>query len=250
MKYAYADRSKYLGDPEFFDVPVQSLISKEYAKNIYKKIKLNSITSSEKILPGSELDYESLDTTHFSVADKNGNIVSNTYTLNSGFGSGVIIDGTGILMNNEMDDFVSAPGVPNQFGLIGGEANKIEPFKRPLSSMTPTIVLKKGKPIYATGSPGGSRIITTVLQFLLNTLVFKMEISDATVVPRIHHQWKPDVLMLEEGFDVQHANKIESLGQKIYFSGPGTALESIEIKNGLFYGFGDTRRPDSKAQGL
>jgi len=250
MKYAYADRSKYLGDPEFFDVPVQSLISKEYAKKIYNKIRLNSITPSEKILPGSELEHESLDTTHFSVADKNGNIVSNTYTLNSGFGSGVVIDGTGILMNNEMDDFVSAPGVPNQFGLIGGEANKIEPFKRPLSSMTPTIVLKEGKPIYATGSPGGSRIITTVLQFLLNTLVFKMEISDATVVPRIHHQWKPDVLMLETGFDIQHANKIESLGQKIYFSGPGTALESVEIKNGLFYGFGDTRRPDSKAKGL
>ena len=250
MKYAYADRSKYLGDPEFFDVPVQSLISKEYAKKIYKKIKLNSITPSENILPGSELEHESLDTTHFSVTDKNGNIVSNTYTLNSGFGSGVVIDGTGILMNNEMDDFVSAPGVPNQFGLIGGEANKIEPFKRPLSSMTPTIVLKEGKPIYATGSPGGSRIITTVLQFLLNTLVFKMEISDATVVPRIHHQWKPDVLMLETGFDIQHANKIESLGQKIYFSGPGTALESVEIKNGLFYGFGDTRRPDSKAKGL
>ena len=250
MKYAYADRSKYLGDPGFFDVPVQSLVSKEYAKNTYKRIKLNLITPSENILPGSGLENESLDTTHFSVADKNGNIVSNTYTLNSGFGSGVIIDGTGILMNNEMDDFVSAPGVPNQFGLIGGEANKIEPFKRPLSSMTPTIVLKKGKPIYATGSPGGSRIITTVLQFLLNTLVFKMEISDATVVPRIHHQWKPDVLMLETGFDVQHANEIESLGQKIYFSGPGTALESIEIKNGLFYGFGDTRRPDSKAKGL
>ena len=250
MKYAYADRSKYLGDPEFFDVPVQSLISKEYAKKINNKIKLNSITPSEKILPGSELKNESLDTTHFSVADKNGNIVSNTYTLNSGFGSGVVVDGTGILMNNEMDDFVSAPGVPNQFGLIGGEANKIEPFKRPLSSMTPTIVLKDGKPIYATGSPGGSRIITTVLQFLLNTLVFKMEISDATVAPRIHHQWKPDVLMLETGFDIQHAAKIESLGQKIYLSRPGTALESIEIKNGLFYGFGDTRRPDSSAKGL
>ena len=250
MKYAYADRSKYLGDPEFFDVPAQSLISKEYAKKINNKIKLNSITPSEKILPGSELKNESLDTTHFSVADKNGNIVSNTYTLNSGFGSGVVVDGTGILMNNEMDDFVSAPGVPNQFGLIGGEANKIEPFKRPLSSMTPTIVLKDGKPIYATGSPGGSRIITTVLQFRLNTLVFKMEISDATVAPRIHHQWKPDVLMLETGFDIQHAAKIESLGQKIYLSGPGTALESIEIKNGLFYGFGDTRRPDSSAKGL
>jgi len=250
MKYAYADRSKYLGDPKFFEVPVQSLISKEYAKKISNKIKLNFITPSEKILPGSELENESQDTTHFSIADKNGNIVSNTYTLNSGFGSGVVIDGTGILMNNEMDDFVSAPGVPNQFGLIGGEANKIEPFKRPLSSMTPTIILKDGKPVYATGSPGGSRIITTVLQFLLNTLVFKMEISDATVVPRIHHQWKPDVLMLETGFDIQHAAKIESLGQKIYLSGPGTALESIEIKNDLFYGFGDTRRPDSSAKGL
>ena len=250
MKYAYADRSKYLGDPDFFDVPVQSLISKEYAKNIYKKIKLNSITPSEKILPGSELKHESLDTTHFSVADTNGNFVSNTYTLNSGFGSGVMVDGTGVLMNNEMDDFVSAPGVPNQFGLVGGEANKIEPFKRPLSSMTPTIVLRDDKPIYATGSPGGSRIITTVLQFLLNTLVFKMEISDATVAPRIHHQWKPDVLMLETGFDIQHADKIESFGQKIYLSGPGTALESIEKKGDFFYGFGDTRRPDSKAKGL
>ena len=250
MKYAYADRSKYLGDPDFFDVPVQSLISKEYAKNIYKKIKLNSITPSEKILPGSELKHESLDTTHFSVADTNGNFVSNTYTLNSGFGSGVIVDGTGVLMNNEMDDFVSAPGIPNQFGLVGGEANKIEPFKRPLSSMTPTIVLRDDKPIYTTGSPGGSRIITTVLQFLLNTLVFKMEISDATVAPRIHHQWKPDVLMLETGFDIQHADKIESFGQKIYLSGPGTALESIEKKGDFFYGFGDTRRPDSKAKGL
>jgi len=250
MKYAYADRSKYLGDPDFFDVPVQSLISKEYAKKINKKIKLNSITPSEKILPGSELKHESLDTTHFSVADTNGNFVSNTYTLNSGFGSGVIVDGTGVLMNNEMDDFVSAPGVPNQFGLVGGEANKIEPFKRPLSSMTPTIVLRDDKPIYATGSPGGSRIITTVLQFLLNTLVFKMEISDATVAPRIHHQWKPDVLMLETGFDIQHADKIESFGQKIYLSGPGTALESIEKKGDFFYGFGDTRRPDSKAKGL
>ena len=116
--------------------------------------------------------------------------------------------------------------------------------------MTPTIVLKDGKPIYATGSPGGSRIITTVLQFLLNTLVFKMEISDATIAPRIHHQWKPDVLMLEKGFDMLHANKIKSLGQKIYVSGPGTALESIEIKDGLYYGFGDTRRPDSLAKGL
>ena len=250
MKYAYADRSKYLGDPDFFNVPTQTLISKSYANTINQKIKLGTITPSESILPGSAMPPESPDTTHFSVADSDGNLVSNTYTLNSGFGSGIVIDGTGVLMNNEMDDFVSAPGIPNQFGLIGGEANKIEPFKRPLSSMTPTIVLQNGKPVYATGSPGGSRIITAVLQFLLNTLKFKMEISDATVAPRIHHQWKPDVLMLETGFDIHHAAKIETLGQRIYISGPGTSLESIELKNGLFYGFGDTRRPDSMAKGL
>ena len=250
MKYAYADRSKYLGDPSFFNVPVKTLVSKAYADEINKKIKLDTITPSKQILPGSEMRQESLDTTHFSIADKNGNVVSNTYTLNSGYGSGVVIDGTGILMNNEMDDFVSAPGVPNQFGLIGGEANKIEPFKRPLSSMTPTIILKRGTPVYATGSPGGSKIITTVLQFLLNTLDFKMEISDATVAPRIHHQWKPDILMLEEGFDIHHVKKIESMGQQIIISDPGTSLESIEIKNGRFYGFGDTRRPDSDAKGL
>jgi gamma-glutamyltranspeptidase/glutathione hydrolase len=224
--------------------------SKEYAKELNKDISIEKRTPSSQVYAGNPLPYESPDTTHFSVADKYGNVVSNTYTLNSGFGSGVVINGTGILMNNEMDDFVSAPGIPNQFGLIGGEANKIEPFKRPLSSMTPTLVLQDGKPVYATGSPGGSRIITAVLQFLLNTLEFKMEISDATVAPRIHHQWKPDVLMLEKGFDIHHAKKIESLGQRIYMSGPGTSLESIELKNGLFYGFGDTRRPDSKAKGL
>jgi len=250
MKYAYADRSKYLGDPDFFDVPVNQLISKAYAKNIQQRITLDKITPSADILPGNALPHESLDTTHFSVADKNGNVVSNTYTLNSGFGSGVVINGTGVLMNNEMDDFVSSPGVPNQFGLVGGEANKIEPFKRPLSSMTPTIVFHDSKPIIATGSPGGSRIITAVLQFLLNTLDFKMEISDATVVPRIHHQWKPDVLMLEKGFDIQHIESIKGFNQKVYISGPGTSLESLEIKNNLFYGFGDTRRPDSKAKGL
>ena len=250
MKYAYADRSKYLGDPDFFDVPVNQLISKAYAKNIHQLITLDKITPSADILPGNALPHESLDTTHFSVADKDGNVVSNTYTLNSGFGSGVVINGTGVLMNNEMDDFVSSPGVPNQFGLVGGEANKIEPFKRPLSSMTPTIVFHDSKPIIATGSPGGSRIITAVLQFLLNTLDFKMEISDATVVPRIHHQWKPDVLMLEKGFDTQHIESIKGFNQKVYISGPGTSLESLEIKNNLFYGFGDTRRPDSKAKGL
>ena len=249
MKFAYADRSKYLADPDFFEVPTSRLISKQYAQAIFKKIKLNKVTPSSEILPGKLIPYESEDTTHFSVADSFGNVVTNTYTLNSGYGSGVVISGTGIIMNNEMDDFVSAPGVPNQFGLLGGEANKIEPFKRPLSSMTPTLVFKDSSPIIATGSPGGSVIITAVLQFLLNMLVFDMEISDATVMPRIHHQWVPDILFLEKGFDINHAREIESFGQKIISSGPRTSLESLEIQNDLFYGFGDTRRPDSRAAG-
>jgi gamma-glutamyltranspeptidase/glutathione hydrolase len=250
MKFAYADRSKYLADPDFFDVPVSQLISKKYGKAISKRINLNTVTPSSEILPGNEIPFESEDTTHFSVADSFGNVVSNTYTLNSGYGSGVVIEGTGIIMNNEMDDFVSAPGSPNQFGLLGGEANKIEPFKRPLSSMTPTLVFKDSMPIIATGSPGGSVIITAVLQFILNVLVFDMEISDATVAPRIHHQWDPDILFLEKGFDINHAKKIEDFGQRTLITGPRTALESLEIKDNLFYGYGDTRRPDSSAKGL
>ena len=249
MKYAYADRSKYLADPDYFEVPVAQLTSKRYAEKIYNKIAVNKVTPSSEILPGSLIPHESEDTTHFSIADKFGNVTSNTYTLNSGYGSGVIIEGTGILMNNEMDDFVSAPGVPNQFGLLGGEANKIEPFKRPLSSMTPTLVFKDNVPVLATGSPGGSVIITAVLQFLLNTLVFEMEISDATIAPRVHQQWGPDILFLEKGFDINAGKQIESYGQKIMISGPRTSLESLQIKENLFYGFGDTRRPDSKAKG-
>ena len=249
MKYAYADRSKYLGDPDFYEVPTKRLISKDYANDIFKMVQLNKTTPSNQISPGNLVPYESDDTTHFSIADKFGNIVSNTYTLNSSYGSGVVISGTGIIMNNEMDDFVSAPGVPNQFGLLGGEANKIEPFKRPLSSMTPTIVFKNGKPAYVTGSPGGSVIITAVLQFLLNTLVFDMEISDATIAPRVHQQWDPDILFLEKGFDINHVEELNLMGQKTIVTGPRTALESINIKNNLFYGFGDTRRPDSSASG-
>ena len=249
MKYAYADRSKYLADPDYFEVPVAQLTSKRYAEKIYNKIAVNKVTPSSEILPGSLIPHESEDTTHFSIADKFGNVTSNTYTLNSGYGSGVIIEGTGILMNNEMDDFVSAPGVPNRFGLLGGEANKIEPFKRPLSSMTPTLVFKDNVPVLATGSPGGSVIITAVLQFLLNTLVFEMEISDATIAPRVHQQWGPDILFLEKGFDMNAGKQIESYGQKILISGPRTSLESLQIKENLFYGFGDTRRPDSKARG-
>jgi len=168
MRYAYADRSKHLGDPAFRDVPAEGLMSKKYAKDINAKIDTHSAGSSEKIAPGNPIPYESNQTTHYSIADKWGNVVSNTYTLNFSFGSGLMIAGTGILLNNEMGDFSAKPGSPNAYGLIGGEANKIEAFKQPLSSMTPTIVFKNGKPILVTGTPGGSRIITSVLQLILN----------------------------------------------------------------------------------
>ena len=250
MKYAYADRSQYLGDPDYVDVPVKKLISKDYAKNISKKITIDRVTQSDDIKAGMYIDLESDETTHFSIADKFGNLVSTTYTLNSSFGSKVVIAKTGILMNNEMDDFSSAPGVPNQFGLLGEKFNEIQPSKRPLSSMTPTIVFKNNSPFLIMGSPGGSRIITAVLQNFLNIAEFEMNLADSINKPRVHQQWYPDLLFLEKGFDELHAKKITELGQEVYFMDPGTALESIMIKNNYFYGYGDTRRPDSKAIGV
>ncbi len=250
MKYAYADRSQYLGDPDYVDVPVNKLISKGYAESISKKITIDSVTQSDDIKAGMYIDLESDETTHFSIADKYGNLVSTTYTLNSSFGSKVVIAKTGILMNNEMDDFSSAPGVPNQFGLLGGKFNEIQPSKRPLSSMTPTIVFKNNSPFLIMGTPGGSRIITAVLQNFLNIAEFEMNLADSINKPRVHQQWYPDLLFLEKGFDVLHAEKITELGQEVYFMDPGTALESIMIKNNYFYGYGDTRRPDSKAIGV
>ena len=250
MKYAYADRSQYLGDPDYVDVPVNKLISKNYAENISKKISIDRVTQSDDIKAGMYIDLESDETTHFSIADKFGNLVSTTYTLNSSFGSKVVIAKTGVLMNNEMDDFSSAPGVPNQFGLLGEKFNEIQPSKRPLSSMTPTIVFKNNSPFLIMGSPGGSRIITAVLQNFLNIAEFEMNLADSINKPRVHQQWYPDLLFLEKGFDELHAEKITELGQEVYFMNPGTALESIMIKNNYFYGYGDTRRPDSKAIGV
>ena len=249
MKYAYADRSKYLGDPDFYEVPVSKLIDQAYAASIANSITIGKTTSSDEISPGAMLPPEGMETTHFSISDKFGNTVSNTYTINSSYGAKVVVEGLGFLLNNEMDDFAAAPGVPNQFGLLGGEANKIEPYKRPLSSMTPSIVFFQDKPHLITGSPGGSRIITTVLQMILNVIEFEMEVSDATVQPRIHHQWKPDVLGLEKGFNSSVIELLMRSPQKLYVHSPGTSLESIVLKNSYHYGFGDTRRPDSLAKG-
>ena len=177
-------------------------------------------------------------------------MVSNTYTLNFSFGSGITVPNTGILLNNEMDDFSAKAGVPNGYGLLGGTSNAIEAEKRPLSSMTPVLVLKDEQPWLATGSPGGSRIITIVYNFLINRMVHGMNIASATVEPRTHHQWHPEVLMLEKGFPVDTANLLRQKGHRIKYYNPWGSLQSVEYNNGIFYGFSDTRRPGALAMGV
>lgn len=244
MKYAYADRSKHIGDPDFYDVPIENLISKNYAKEIFNKIS-DRATPSELIAPTDFSSYnESEETTHYSVIDKFGNAVSTTTTINSGYGSKVVVEGAGFLLNNEMDDFSIQPGVPNQFGLTGGEANKIEPNKRMVSSMTPTIVLKKGSPYLIIGSPGGSTIMTVVLQVLLNMIDFNMDIQRANDLPRIHHQWLPDRIDYEP-FGLSEDVKINLInrGHKIGFERVLGRMDAIFIdqESGIYYGSTDKR---------
>ena len=248
MKYAYADRSEYLGDPDFFEVPISKITAKEYAKKISASIREQGVLPPSKINPGMYINPESDETTHFSIADKFGNVISNTYTINSAFGSGVTIKGTGILMNNEMDDFSGQPGVPNQFGLLGGIANEIEPAKRPLSSMTPTIVFDNDEPFLAIGSPGGSRIITAVLQIILNVVDFEQSLDEATDSKRVHHQWYPDDIDIEETYN--QINELMDLGYKIDIIDTATCTQSIMIDDDEFIGVSDLRRPDSLALGV
>ena len=250
MKYAYADRSKHLGDPDFYDVPINKLSSHEYAYEISQNIKIGSVTPSIKINPGFFNDKESIETTHFSVVDEKGNVVSSTYTLNSSFGSGVVIKDTGILMNNEMDDFSISPGVPNQFGLLGAEANEIKPHKRPLSSMTPTIAFKNNDLFFTTGSPGGAKIITAVLQSILNIVEFEMNVAEANNAKRIHHQWQPDKIQIEFDLTEDKKNWLLNAGYNIEIIEPATNLQLIMKKNDTYYGYGDFRRPDSFALGV
>ena len=249
MKHAYADRSKYLGDPDFFDVPIDKIISKKYSDKIFNSVTLGNSVPAKDIHPGMYLDNESHETTHFSVADADGNVVSSTYTLNSTFGSGVVIKETGILMNNEMDDFSAAPGIPNQFGLLGAKANEIVPAKRPLSSMTPTIVMKDDELFFTTGSPGGSRIISAVLQSIINIIDFDMNLEQATFAKRIHHQWQPDILEIELSIDNDIKNSLKGMGYFIDLVEPRTCIQTIMYQNGEFTGYGDFRRPDAFASG-
>jgi len=245
MKLAYADRSQYLGDPDFSYVPVDELLNPEYLAERQAIISTKNITPSTEIFPGTprKYPYESNETTHFSIVDQWGNCVSNTYTLNFSYGNKRMIPGTGILLNNEMDDFSSKPGEPNAYGLIGGEKNAIEPQKRMLSSMTPTIVFSDGKPFLITGSPGGSRIITTVLQIILNVTEFDLSIAEATHAPRIHHQWFPDELRLEKGISIDTQRLLEQKGHILTTTWGMGSTQSILIDNGILFGSSDPRKP-------
>ena len=242
MDYAYKDRAKFLGDPDFFEVPQDLLTSKKYADKIHQLILEKKFPSKEniKIVEGEE-------TTHFSIVDKWGNAVSNTYTLNTAYGSGIIPTETGILMNNEMDDFSSKPGYPNTYGLIGSEANKIEPKKTPLSSMSPVIVFNDDKPYLITGSPGGSTIITSVLQEILNILDFKMSLEESSGKSRIHFQHLPDILF-HENFDESLIKSLKK-ERKLIKRKLGE-LHSILLKEDRVEAFSDKRRPDGKASSV
>jgi gamma-glutamyltranspeptidase/glutathione hydrolase len=247
MRRAFADRSKFLGDPDFVKLPVATLTSPEWADERMKSIDPDRATPSTEIGPGSVPGYESSDTTHFSIVDPDGNMVSNTYTLNDWFGAGVTVPGTGILLNNEMDDFTSHPGVPNEYGLIQGPANAIQPNKRPLSSMTPVIALDHGKPWLAVGAAGGPRIITTVLEIIVNLVDFKMDLQEALDASRIHHQWMPDEVYWENlGVNPDTRAALEKMGYAFrskpldYISDANAVM--VDPATGVRIGAGDPRR--------
>ena len=243
---AYADRATHLGDEDFWEVPNEMLLSKNYAQMRVQDINANSSTRSDEIKAGDSPFSESEETTHYSVIDKDGNSVSVTTTINSGYGSGITVTGAGFILNNEMDDFSSKPGVPNMFGLIGNEANAIEAYKRPLSSMTPTIVLKNNKPFLILGTPGGSTIITTVFQNILNVVTHNMNIKEAVDAPRFHSQWLPDQIDYEKNsLSKKTANQLKRLGHKTEKRGYIGEANGIMIDGGLFLGGADKRGENS-----
>lgn len=250
MKLAYADRSEYLGDPDFVQIPINGLTSKKYADELATTITAETIRPSSEIKPGKPHPYESDQTTHYSIMDKDGNAVAVTYTLNLNFGSGIVAEGTGILLNNEMDDFSAKPGVPNAFGLIGGDANAVAAKKRPLSSMTPTIVMKDDKPWLVTGSPGGARIITTVLQSIVNTIDYGMNPAEAIMVPRVHHQWLPDEIRIEEGISPDTIHLLQQDGYNVIPKATMGRVQIIQAREDGFYGASDPRNPDGLTLGF
>jgi gamma-glutamyltranspeptidase/glutathione hydrolase len=249
LKFAYADRSEYLGDPDFVEVPVAALTSKAYGAHLRGLISRNRARPAAEIGPGDLAPYESQNTTHFSIVDAAGNAVANTYTINFSYGTGLVADGTGILLNNELDDFSAKPGVPNAYGLIGGAANKVRANKRPLSSMSPTIVLQGRRPFLVTGSPGGSRIITTVLQIITNVIDHGMNVAEATHAPRIHHQWLPDELRVEEGLSPDTVRLLEQMGHSVSVQEAMGSTQSIMVTEAGLFGSSDPRTPGALTLG-
>ena len=245
-RLAYADRSKHLGDPDYFNIPVSWLTGKEYGKRLAETIDMKRARPSAEVLPGDVPGYESADTTHYSVIDRDGNVVANTYTLNFTFGSGISVQGAGFLLNNEMADFVARPDTPNAFGLLGGDANAIEPGKRPLSSMTPTLMFGADGSVIATGSMGGSRIIMGVLQTIVNIVDHGMNIAEAAAAPRMHHQWLPDQLQLEPGFSPDTIRILRDRGHEVLDSRYSMgSTQTVSWQDGLYRGASDPRRPES-----
>ena len=241
----YADRTEWLGDPAFFDVPVAGLLSRRYADLLRGGISETRASSSRDIKPGQPRNFEHSQTTHYSVVDADGNAVATTTTLNGSYGNGQMVTGAGFLLNNEMDDFSAKPGTPNMFGLIGGQANAVGPGKRMLSSMTPAILVKDGKTLLVVGSPGGSRIITTVLQVVLNVVDFKMTVQEAVDAPRFHHQWLPDVIRLErQGFPADVVTALEAMGHTTTVDADMGDVHAIMIDpvTGLRLGASDPRQ--------
>jgi gamma-glutamyltranspeptidase/glutathione hydrolase len=248
MKRAYADRAHYLGDPAFVSAPVVTLITKDYAARQRAGIDLDRATPWVDAVATAPLR-EGSNTTHFSVVDSFGNAVSNTYTLNFSYGVGLVAEGTGVLLNNELDDFTAAPGAANAYGLVGFDANLPGPGKRPLSSMSPTIVLKDGKPVLVTGSPGGSRIISTVLQVIVNVLDYRMDVAAAVAAPRLHHQWLPDEVRIEHGFADATLEALKAKGHSIVEPMGQTSANSIAVTPNGLLGAPDPRTRGAEAAG-
>jgi gamma-glutamyltranspeptidase/glutathione hydrolase len=248
MKRAYADRARYLGDPSFVNAPVTILIAKDYAAKQRAGIDPERATPWTDALSATP-PREGSNTTHYSVVDSLGNAVSNTYTLNFPYGVGLVADGTGVLLNNELDDFTAAPGASNAFGLVGFEANLPGPGKRPLSSMSPTIVLKDGKPVLVTGSPGGSRIISAVLQVIVNVLDYDMDIAAAVAAPRLHHQWLPDDVRIERGFAEETIAALKAKGHNVIEPLGQTSANSIAVTPNGLLGAPDPRTRGAEAAG-
>jgi gamma-glutamyltranspeptidase/glutathione hydrolase len=249
MKLAYADRATYLGDPAFVDVPVKGLISKTYATELRSQILPDRARPADEVKVVDPAPYESTQTTHFSVVDAEGNAVANTYTLNLSYGVGLVAPGTGVLLNNELDDFAAKPGAPNAFGLTGGKANAPGARKRPLSSMAPTMMFKDGRLELVTGSPGGSTIITTVLQLILDTVDFGMNIAEATAAVRIHDQLLPDVLFVERGLNADTAAALTRQGHTLKVRPAWGSAESIAVGDGVLAGAADPRQRGTLAIG-